>query len=158
MTEQSDRLASGLFRRLAAMLYDGLLLLATLFLGSAPFVWITGNTPLSDLFRLLFQLYLYTLGYLFFGWFWVHGGQTLGMRAWRLRLVRNEVGPLTWRLALGRYLLATLSWLVLGGGYLWILIDREKCAWHDRLTGTRIILLPKPEKESASRQEVRRNK
>jgi uncharacterized RDD family membrane protein YckC len=126
------------------MLYDSLLLVAVLFIGALPALWLLGGGQLGGWHRLLFQGYLLALGYLFFGWFWVHGGQTLGMRSWRLRLIRDDARPLGWGLALVRYLMALFSWLCLGLGFLWIIIDREKRTWHDRFSGTRLVVAPKP--------------
>ncbi len=125
------------------MFYDGLLLLAVLFFAAFVFVLVVGSTRESAALRAAFQVYLAAVGFLFFGWFWTHGGQTLGMRAWRLRLVRRAApGPITWRIAMVRYLAAIASWLCLGAGFLWVLIDRERLAWHDRLSATRLIIVP----------------
>ena len=74
---------------------------------------------------------------------WRRGGQTLGMRPWRLRVVgRNGATP-SWR-ALGlRYLVGTLSLLAAGLGFWWAWIDRDRLAWHDRASGTRMLRMPK---------------
>lgn len=69
-----------------------------------------------------------------YGGFWVRGGQTLGLRSWRLRL---DGGPITWMHAFKHFAGAILSWPPLGLGFLWPIFDREKLAWHDRLSGTR---------------------
>lgn len=120
---------------MAAMFYDSLLLFAVLFAATAILLPLTGGvavTPDSH----WYQAYLLGVGALYFGWFWVHGGQTLGMRAWRLRLRAAAGGPAGWRGALVRYAAALLSWLPLGAGFLWALFDRDRRAWHDRLSGT----------------------
>jgi uncharacterized RDD family membrane protein YckC len=67
------------------------------------------------------------------------------MRAWCLQVVREDGGKFGWRDAALRFFSAMLSWLCLGLGFLWILIDKEKLAWHDRLSRTRVVLLSKPE-------------
>jgi uncharacterized RDD family membrane protein YckC len=96
-------------------------------------------------------LYLLCIAFAILGWFWVHGGQTLGMRAWRLRLVSaTNNGPVSWQQALKRFAAALLSWCCLGAGFLWALFDREKRTWHDRLSGTRLILMPKTPKRDSS--------
>jgi uncharacterized RDD family membrane protein YckC len=77
----------------------------------------------------------------FFGWFWTHGGQTLGMRAWRLKLLDSSGNPVTWRQSLIRYGAAWLSLLALGLGYIWVWIDPQGLSWHDRLSGTRLVVL-----------------
>jgi len=88
--------APGLLRRLGAMFYDSLLLAAVLFFAALPYLLIAGGTPTGALSRYLFQLYLLACVFFFFGWFWTHGGQTLGMRAWRIRLARSDGAGVTW--------------------------------------------------------------
>jgi len=75
----------------------------------------------------------------FFCAFWVHGGQTLGMRAWRIRVVRDDGGTLTWRSAAARFAAALVALLPAGLG-LWLsLADDAGRAWHDRWTRTRVV-------------------
>ena len=136
----------GLLCRLGAMAYDILLLLAILMLLSYPYVWLTGGTKPGLPVKTLYQLYLLAICFLFYGGFWVHGGQTLGMRTWRIKLVRSDGGPITWTIAFKRFFSALFSLLCLGLGFLWVLYDRDKLAWHDRWSGTRLILLPKTQK------------
>jgi uncharacterized RDD family membrane protein YckC len=133
----------GLLRRLGAMAYDALLLLALLMMLSYPYVWLTGGDKPGLLVKTLYQLYLFTICFFFYAGFWTHGGQTLGMRAWRLKVVRAEGGVITWMLALKRFVFAWISLLCFGLGFLWILLDRDKLTWHDRWSGTRLVLLPK---------------
>ena len=80
---------------------------------------------------------------LFYLWFWTHGGQTLGMRAWRIRLLSAEGATVGLGRALLRLGAAAISTLPLGLGHLWLLLDRDRLAWHDRLSGTRLVLLAK---------------
>ncbi|MGI8740131.1 MAG: RDD family protein [Gammaproteobacteria bacterium] len=76
--------------------------------------------------------------FLFFGWFWTHGGQTLGMSTWRFRVIQNNGATITWSQALLRLLTAAISWLLFGAGFLWCLFNREKLALHDIVSGTRL--------------------
>jgi len=77
---------------------------------------------------------------------WRRGGQTLGMRPWRLRVVGTDGGRPSWR-ALGlRYTVGTLSLLAAGLGFWWAWLDRDRLAWHDRASGTRLVRMPKPAK------------
>ena len=124
-------------RRLGAVVYDGLLLIALWLAAMAPVVVFTGEHP-STLARASTQLYLFLVGFAFFGGFWTHGGQTLGLRTWRLRVEDAQGGRLTWARALARYAAALLSWLPFGLGFLWILVDPHGRAWHDRLSATRV--------------------
>lgn len=128
----------GFFRRMAAIFYDSLLLLAVLFLATMiilPFNHeqaVAPNTP-------LFSLYLLAVSYLFFGWFWTHGGQTLGMVAWKIRVENDAKRPLTWAQALKRFVLALLSWGLAGSGFVWILFNSERHALHDKLSQTYLV-------------------
>jgi uncharacterized RDD family membrane protein YckC len=135
----------GLMRRLAAMLYDGMLLFGVLTMATLLAMFILGEGPEKQIAagHPLFQAYLLLTGIAFFVWFWVHGGQTLGMRAWRLRLLRSDGAPLTTGDALLRCLAALLSWATCGLGFLWILVDAEKLAWHDRLSKTQMVITTK---------------
>jgi len=135
---------AGFFRRLGAMLYDSLLLLAILMMMSFPYVWLTGGGKQGLIVHTLYQIYLLAIGFLYFGGFWVRGGQTLGMRTWNIKLVRaGGGGPVTWNIALKRFGFALVSLLCLGLGFFWILFDRDKLAWHDRWSGTRLVRLAK---------------
>ncbi|MGB0712126.1 MAG: RDD family protein [Gammaproteobacteria bacterium] len=130
-----------LLRRLGAMIYDAILLIAVLIAAGGLVTWVLGDTPRDgDPF---YFLYLLITGFLFYGLFWTRGGRTLGLQTWRLRLETLDGSPITLRIAVIRYLAAILSWAVAGLGFLWIMIDRDKRAWHDRLSGTRIVRLPK---------------
>jgi len=133
----------GLLRRLGAMAYDTLLLLALLMMLSYPYVWLTGGDHPGLLVKTLYQIYLLAICFLFYGGFWVRGGQTLGMRTWRIKLVRRDDEPITWIDALKRFGSAWVSLLCLGLGFLWVLFDRDKLAWHDKFSGTRLVWLRK---------------
>ncbi|MCG7900467.1 MAG: RDD family protein [Candidatus Thiodiazotropha weberae] len=146
MTEQSqsphdltDAVAPGLLRRLGAIFYDTLLLTALVFVATAAVTLPFGN-PTGD-WLLIFQIFLFEIiPLVFFCWFWIRGGQTLGMRAWRLKLVSMEGLPVDWKQALKRHFAAILSLLVFGFGFIWVVFDSDNMAWHDRLSGTRLIL------------------
>ena len=132
-----------LLRRLASIVYDLLAVSAVLLIATVPVVLLAQEKLHTQSGRYLFQAYLLVVMFLFFGWFWVHGGQTLGLRAWRLRLTNIQGGSVSWKQAALRFCTALLSWLPVGLGYWWILIDRDGCAWHDRLSATRLRHLPK---------------
>lgn len=131
-----------LSRRLGAVLYDTLLLVALLMLGSFLYVPVVGDMLPAPLGRTLYQILLLAIGFFYFTGFWVHGGQTLGLRTWKLRLVARDGGSVTWTQATQRFALALVSWLCLGLGFLWVWVDREKLAWHDRFSGTRVVRVP----------------
>ena len=75
---------------------------------------------------------------------WRRGGQTLGMRPWRLQLLSAHAGPPTWKALWLRYAVGTLSLLLGGLGFWWAWVDRKKLTWHDRASHTRMVRLPKP--------------
>lgn len=133
---------ASLFRRLAALIYDGLLLLGIVFVGSAALLPLTGGQAIAP-GNIGYQLYLLGLIVLFYGWCWTHGGQTLGMSAWKIRVQNQNGNTIGWRRSLLRLACAVLSWLPCGLGYLWILIDSEGKTWHDRLSKTVVVRVPK---------------
>lgn len=137
---------AGLFRRVAAGLYDSLLVIALFVIPTAIVLAIRGGEPIPPGNGLLQLLLLATAG-LFFVWFWTHGGQTLGMRAWRLRVEQLSGEPVTLRAAAIRFFVGIVSLGALGLGVMWILVDRDKRAWHDLAAGTRVVVLPKKKNE-----------
>jgi len=138
----------GLLRVLAAIFYDAWLIAAIWLLGATLDMFarqaLTGSA--SEGSHLLLQAYFLLSPLLFFGWFWTHGGQTLGMRAWRMRVVDAQGEPINARQAVQRYVLALLSWGMLGLGFVWILFDRDGCSWHDRLSRTYLVMTEKRSK------------
>jgi len=144
--DPADLPTAGLLRRLGAALYDLILVLALMMVATALLLPLTGGraiTPTdSGAVELAYQALLLTVVTAFFVLFWTWKGQTLGMAAWRLKVVRSDGRPLALRDALRRFVVAPLAWLPCGLGVLWILFDREHLAWHDRLSGTRIVRWP----------------
>lgn len=126
-----------LLRRLGAMLYDGLLLMALWFLATA--VWLPFTAGEAIEYHGLLRAWILIVSFVFFGWFWTHGGQTLGLRAWKLKVVRADGGQLTWRDALNRFALAIPSVGLAGLGLWWSVFDSEHRALHDRWSRTRIL-------------------
>ncbi|HHJ16787.1 MAG TPA: RDD family protein [Gammaproteobacteria bacterium] len=131
---------AALWRRLAALFYDSLLLLALWFIATAVLLTLTGGEPVPASIRLTVYLFI---SFFFYGWFWTHGGQTLGMRSWRLQLRNLRPGPVTWLQALLRFMTALPAALLFGLGYLWMLVDKRKLTWHDRYSETCIVQLDK---------------
>jgi uncharacterized RDD family membrane protein YckC len=131
------RPVAGLGRRLGAMLYDSLLLIA---------VWmVTGFAVVAaNRFQAVsgawFQTLLFLEAYAFFAFFWLRDGQTLGMRAWRLRLVTKNHSALTLNQATVRMMVALLSYACLGLGYWWCLIDRRGYSWSDLASNTQVVV------------------
>lgn len=80
---------------------------------------------------------------MFYTWFWTHGGQTLGMKAWNLYLVNPEGKFVSKKTALIRFLCAIISWVALGLGFIWILFSKRNHAWHDIWSNSQIVYVPK---------------
>lgn len=127
-----------LSKRLACLVYELLILLALWLAVGFPFVGLTqGLDPVWV--RPLFQGYLLLVTGGYFTWFWTHGGQTLPMKTWRLRLVTQDGASLSYGLAWSRFVLAVAGGLLFGLGFFWALFDRERQFLHDRLLHTRLI-------------------
>jgi uncharacterized RDD family membrane protein YckC len=133
-----------LWRRLAAAAYDSLVVVALWFAATALLLPLTHGEALDStrpVAEVLYRLYLLAVGFAFFGGFWVRSGQTLGMLAWRVKVVgAGDGGGLGWRQALTRYLAAILSWALFGAGFWWSLLDVDGKTWHDRLSDTALVM------------------
>jgi len=158
-----------LFKRLAAMSYDSLLLIAVLFVATGIATALSGGESISA-GNPLFTTYLFFICYAFFAWFWTHGGQTLGMRAWKIRLQSNNSAPITLLQALLRYITGLPAWIcillgivklmlpeapeigppiswlfmlpkgiLLAIGLIWLLLDTQFFLWRDKFTESKII-------------------
>ncbi|CAA0087683.1 Uncharacterised protein [Halioglobus japonicus] len=146
MTDSQTSPRPSLLRHLAAMLYDTFLVIALVAvvnaLALAVVVRVTGGEQ-EVLNAHLVQLLTAVTVIGFFSLFWVKNGQTLGMQAWRIKLVDFRGAPPTFAKAVARCCGALLSAACLGLGYLWCLVDRNKRYWHDYLSQTELVLLPK---------------
>jgi uncharacterized RDD family membrane protein YckC len=139
---------SGLLRRLAAIIYDTLLVLALLFLVTIPFIAVRGGEPVEANDNLLYQACIALVVFLFFTGFWSRSGRTLGMQSWGLRVETPDGKIPNLAQASIRFFAAILSWAALGLGFLWQLWDKDQLTWHDRISGTRLRHYPKPAKKS----------
>ena len=127
---------AGLLRRLAAMVYDGLLVLALWLITLLIMVLANGG---EAVYGALVQSALFLEAFVFFAWFWMRAGQTAGMRAWRLRLVSADGNRITLNQATVRFFVAMVSLAAIGLGYWWALFDREHRTWPDLLSGSRVV-------------------
>lgn len=137
---------TGLLRRLAAILYDTLLVGALLFLATIPFIAMRGGEPVEVGDNRIYQTVLMLVIYVFFVGFWTRWGRTLGMQSWGLQLQTADGEKPSLATASVRFIAAILSWAPAGLGFLWQLWDRDKLTWHDRISGTRLVHYPKPKK------------
>lgn len=129
---------AAVWRRFAAFCYD-LLLLAALVVCFTLVVLAARVGAAVPPGSWWFPASLLAIAMAYFCGFWVHGGQTVGMRAWQLRVVRHDGRALTWARAAARFGLGIVSALPAGLGLWWSVFDRDKRAWHDRWTGTRVV-------------------
>lgn len=130
------------FKQIASMLYDILLLLSVLFTASIIAVIFNGGEAFEpeDLF---FIAYLLVVSFLFYGWFWTHGGQTLGMRSWKIKLVNRNGTNISWQQAGLRFATALISWIPLGLGFWWQYLGKNNESWPDKLSKTCLHQLKK---------------
>ena len=98
-----------------------------------------GRNVEPALARPLFQCYLLAITAAYFIYCWMHGGQTLAMKTWRIQLVSRDSSAITLRTGIYRYLFALVSFGLCGLGLAWALFDRDRQFLHDRLAGTRIV-------------------
>jgi uncharacterized RDD family membrane protein YckC len=141
----------GLARRLAAMVYDTLLVLPMIMLAVAIAtgleIALSGNAGNDDYTATvpawLVQIITVLVLIGFYGHFWRSRGQTLGMQAWRIRLRTFSGENITWSHTIVRCLSALLSLAPLGAGYWWCLFDRNGRYWHDYLSKTELQLTVK---------------
>nr|WP_256452041.1 RDD family protein [Methylobacter sp. S3L5C] len=139
---QSPASAPGFLRRLAALIYDLFLLIALLFLATALLLPFTTGEAVSVQQLLIYRIYLLVISFFFYGWFWTHGGQTLGLRAWKIKVLTFDQKTINWYQALLRFATAIVSWSFFGLGFLWILMDKDQRSWYDHLSKTALFFDP----------------
>ena len=130
------------WRRVAALFYD-LLVLSALWMIAAALVLLAfhGQVDVAEqppLYHFVLQSVLLAISAVYFVFSWTRGGQTIGMRAWHLRIINAGGDPPAFRQSLLRFGLALVS-LIAGFGFIWCLFDRERRAWHDVLAKTLMI-------------------
>ena len=130
---------AGIRRRLASMLYESLLLLGVLSVS-----FILPHLALGMVWEIVLPgsvliLHVFIVLGIYFVWYWRHGGQTLAMQTWKLRIVGIDGNPPDLKQLFLRYALSWPSLLFYGVGLIWAFFDRDRQFLHDRLAGTRII-------------------
>ena len=129
---------TGFFRRLGAMVYDLLLIIALVTLNVIVVISLTQKAVSGALFQsaLFFEIFI------FYSYFWVSRGQTLGMLAWKLLVVNKAGSGISPKEAMLRFIGGLLGILAGGVGIIWQLFDAHQRNWADLLSGTRIIHIP----------------
>ena len=136
--------SAGFGRRFAALIYDGFLLAALLMTYTGVVLIFTRRAVLPETYGA--WVYPYRAGLLaviaaYYVLNWIRSGQTLGMRAWRLRALSDQGSRLNTTSALLRFLCGFLAWPPAALGVLWLYVDPDHLAIHDRLSRTRVVRL-----------------
>lgn len=137
--QQNDYPNAGMFRRIAAMFYDALLIVA---------LWMISTYLLVSLFTNgaevkgpWFQLFLFSELAAFYVFFWRLKGQTLGMQVWKIRTLDNHGNLLGYKECMIRISAATLSTLALGLGFFWMAFNKERLTLHDIASNSHVVYL-----------------
>lgn len=163
LSNDSPLMVPSIKRRIACLPYEGLLLLALLVIVTFPAAGLKGAT-LSGMPHALFQTYLFCVTAAYFIWFWRHGGQTLAMKTWRLRVVAANGSELTLTQALTRFIFSLLfygpacvgvvllffpdrvspvitmwTFVPMAATILWARHDVDRQFLHDRMAGTKLV-------------------
>ncbi|ROO10201.1 hypothetical protein BK673_10615 [Pseudomonas fluorescens] len=157
LTPQGDFPPVGLGRRLAAMFYDFLLCTALLIVTGGIYKMIQATIIGEERLRVmtdagqldgdpLYSTVLVLVLFGFFAKFWTHGGQTLGMQVWGIRVQNTDGTAISLWQALLRFMVSIASWLCVGLGFFWSLYDKQKRTWHDIYSDTRVVRVPKKTK------------
>ena len=141
-------------RRIASMLYEAILLFGVAFIAAYLFLALTQSKyPIPSPMKLVFQAYMFVVIGSYFVWCWRHGGQTMPMKTWKMRVAdlagqTPSLGRAWWRYALIWLSLLPAFWLYALGykaglallplTLAWALIDPDRQFLHDRLARTRI--------------------
>lgn len=137
--KKPDLKAAPIWRRFAAIFYDSFVVIAIWMLAVALTLPLSNGEAVKP-GNIWMQIYLFCVASAFFIFFWRKAGQTLGMRAWRIKLVHEHAGhDVSTLQLLARTLLAVISWAALGLGFVWCFFDPAKSSLHDRLTHTRLV-------------------
>ncbi len=136
---------AGFGRRFAALIYDAFLLAALLIIFTfGALVFTGGHAILRETAGAWYYVYCsgeIAVAAAYYILNWMRSGQTLGMRAWRLRAVGASGRPLGFGAALLRCLFGFFAWAPAALGVLWLYADPERIALHDRLSNTRVVRL-----------------
>jgi uncharacterized RDD family membrane protein YckC len=126
-------------RRVAAIIYDSILLCAIYFCTTFILIYSIGDKGIES-GNVFYSVFLIFWAYLYYCWHWVNSRQTLGMTSWNIIVINKSNEPLNWKEATIRYLFSLLSLMFLGLGFVWALFDKGNLALHDRLSQTKLIV------------------
>lgn len=100
--------------------------------------------PFGEAQKIAFQDFWFTLWLVFvcfayLGGCWHYSGMTVGMRAWRVRLISTDSEKISWPKCLLRFSLGGLSLAIFGLGFAWALFDQKSRTWHDIAAQTLLV-------------------
>ena len=137
--------------RLLALTYDFFPLLALWFVTAGVFTFLHGDAVRGGWLGAIEFVALWVVAGLYATVSWRRGGQTIGMRSWRMRVIAAVGGgTVPWRQLWLRYTVGSASLLLAGAGFWWAWFDRDRLTWHDRASGTRLIRSEKGSTEKGS--------
>jgi uncharacterized RDD family membrane protein YckC len=132
--------------RLIAYIVDTILVGVVVLLATLVFGVILAGAAASDSAgaaiggSLLWLVVILAVSLAYFPWFWARGGQTPGMKLFRLRVVRDaDGGPISGTAAVLRLLGFWVNSVVFYIGFIWIFVDKRRRGWHDLIAGTVVI-------------------
>ena len=133
--------SAGFLKRIFALVYDSLLIVAIVLVLSLLLVFVNEGYPESGSIVSFIQFFILVFaGPTFYTYFWItNKGQTTGMQAWKIKLVTKDGTELTKQKTMLRCLISTISFACFGLGYFWILYDKDNLSWSDILTKTKVI-------------------
>lgn len=120
------------------MIYDGVIMLGLLMLATAvalPF----GDAEKMAFRDIGFTFWLILVCFIYLAACWRYRAMTVGMRAWKVRIVSAEGEQIPWSACLLRFLTGMLSVAALGLGVFWALLDKKGRGWHDLASRTFLI-------------------
>lgn len=132
---------AGFFKRIFSLMYDTLAVLGIIFSSTLVLVLINGEISSENTINSFLQrAILISSGPLFYCYFWLKGeGQTLGMQAWKIRLVSEDGSNLSWSICIKRCVISFLTILPLGVGFAYMFFDKENRSLSDIYSRTRVI-------------------
>ena len=128
-----------IWRRIASIIYDALLVLAILIVMSIPFF--SFNVEENNLLKITMQVYFYFIIQYFFVWFWVNNEGTLGMKTWKIKIFCDDGEKISYKKAIIRFNIAIISILFFGLGFLISLFRKDKKCLHDIISKTNLSRL-----------------
>lgn len=136
-----------LWRRLAAIAYDSIILSGLFIFDALAAQMLVGTAIQHGLARAAFQTVLLLTAFIYFAYFWTHGGQTTGMKAWRIQIRHADAGRfISISQALLRFMVAMPAVMLGGIGFWWMLLDRQRMTWHDRYSESQLFMVPATKK------------